>query len=71
MTWRERLDSMSFILGLVSLALAVVMGMHLEHLINGGDDGGGRHLGEVLVISALGLIAFVGSRYGARNPRNQ
>jgi hypothetical protein len=66
MTWRERLDSMSFILGLVSLGLAVVMGMHLEHLINGGDDSGGRHLGEVLLISVLGLLAFAGSRYGVR-----
>jgi hypothetical protein len=66
MTWCERLARMSFILGLASLALAVVMGMHLEHLISGGDDESGRHLGEVLLISGLGLLTFAGSRYGAR-----
>ncbi|MDC0034852.1 hypothetical protein OAJ44_00640 [Chloroflexi bacterium] len=42
-------------LGLMSLILAILGGMHLQHLV---DDGGGRHLGETIVL-ALGL--FVGS----------
>ena len=46
----------SLALGLISLTLALWGGIHLQHLIN---NGGGRHLGEtvVLIVLALGLYA--------------
>jgi hypothetical protein len=46
----------SLALGLISLTVALCAGIHLQHLIH---SGGGRHLGEtvVLVILALGLFA--------------
>jgi predicted membrane-bound spermidine synthase len=46
----------SLVLGLMSLAMAILGGMHLQHLVN---DGGGRHLGEavILIVLALGLLA--------------
>ena len=51
-----RLLLTSLALGLMSLAVAILGGMHLQHLVN---DGGGRHLGEavVLIVLALGLLA--------------
>ena len=42
--------------------MASSMGMHLLHLL---DDGGGRHVGEVLVPIVLTLALFAGSWYGA------
>ena len=68
MNWRETLRRMSLILGLVSLALATSMGIHVEHLL---DDGGGRHVGEVVVFIVLALSAFAGSWYGARQATRQ
>ena len=46
----------SVALGLISLTVAVWGGIHLQHFIN---NGGGRHLGEtvVLIVLALGLYA--------------
>lgn len=63
MNWGDALRRVSLILGLVSLALATAIGIHAQHLI---DDGGGRHVGEVLVFIVLSLLAFAGSRYGSR-----
>lgn len=63
MNWRDALRRTSLILGLVSLALASSFGIHLQHLL---DDGGGRHVGEVLVFIVLALAVFVSSWYGAR-----
>ena len=63
MNWSDALRRVSLILGLVSLALATSIGIHAQHLI---DDGGGRHVGEVLVFIVLSLSAFAGSRYGSR-----
>lgn len=63
MNWSDGLRRASLILGLVSLALATSTGIHVQHLIN---DGGGRHVGEVLVFTVLALLAFAGSRYGSR-----
>ena len=37
----------SLALGLISLTVALLGGIHLQHLIN---DGGGRHLGETVVL---------------------
>ena len=46
----------SLALGLISLTLALLGGIHLQHLIS---NGGGRHLGEtvVLIVLALGMFA--------------
>ena len=51
------------LLGLVSLALAILAGMHLQHLV---DDGGGRHLGEVVVLLILTLVLFSGSMWACQ-----
>ena len=48
----------SLALGLMSLAVAILGGMHLQHLVN---DGGGRHLGEAVVLIVLALGLFAGS----------
>ena len=65
MNWRNTLRRTSLILGLISLALASSIGIHAQHLL---DDGGGRHVGEVLVFIVLALSVFAGSWYGARQP---
>ena len=48
----------SLALGLISLTVALLAGIHLQHLIN---DGGGRHLGETVVRIVLALGLFAGS----------
>ena len=48
----------SLALGLMSLVVAILGGMHLQHLVN---DGGGRHLGEAVVLIVLALGLFAGS----------
>ena len=48
----------SLALGLISLTAALLGGIHLQHLIN---DGGGRHLGETVVLIVLALGLFAGS----------
>ena len=53
----------SLVLGLISLALAILAGMHLQHLV---DDGGGRHLGEVVVFLILALVLFSGSMWACQ-----
>ena len=50
----------SLVLGLMSLAAAILGGMHRHHLV---DDGGGRHLGEVVVLIILALVLFTGSMW--------
>ena len=67
MNWRDILRRTSLILGLISLALASSFGIHLEHLL---DDGGARHVGEVVVFIVLAVSVFAGSWYGARLARN-
>ena len=64
MNWRNTLRRTSLILGLISLALAASLGIHVQHLL---DDGGGRHVGEVLVFIVLALSVFAGSWFGARH----
>ena len=56
----------SLLLGLVSLALAILAGMHLQHLV---DDGGGRHLGEVVILLILALGLFAGSVWACQRER--
>ncbi len=51
------------LLGLMSLAVAILAGMHLQHLV---DDGGGRHLGEVVVLLILALVLFSGSMWACQ-----
>ena len=63
MNWRNLLRRTSLILGLISLALALWAGIHLQHLI---DDTGGRHAGETVVMLALAILVFGASWYGAR-----
>lgn len=50
-------------LGLTSLTVALLGGIHLQHLI---DDGGGRHLGEAIVLILLALGLFVGAVWACR-----
>mgnify|MGYP001215061244 FL=1 len=56
----------SLVLGLMSLAVAILGGMHLQHLV---DDGGGRHLGEVVVLLILALGLFAGSVWACQRER--
>ena len=58
MNRNRRLLLTSLALGLMSLAVAILGGMHLQHLVN---DGGGRHLGEAVVLIVLALGLFAGS----------
>ena len=48
----------SLALGLISLTVALLGGIHLQHLIN---NGGGRHLGETVVLIVLAFGLFAGS----------
>jgi hypothetical protein len=48
----------SLALGLISLTVALLGGIHLQHLIN---NGGARHLGETVVLIVLALGLFAGS----------
>ena len=54
----RRLLLIGVLLGLMSLTLAILAGMHLQHIV---DDGGGRHFGETIVLLVLALGLFVGS----------
>ena len=56
----------SLTLGLISLAVALLGGIHLQHLIN---NGGGRHLGEAVVLIVLALGLFAGSVWACRQER--
>ena len=67
MTWRNVLHRTSLILGLISLALALWAGTHLQHLI---DDAGNRHAGETLGALVIALLVFVACWYGARFQTN-
>jgi membrane-anchored glycerophosphoryl diester phosphodiesterase (GDPDase) len=67
LNWPNVLQRTSLLLGLVSLALAISLGMHIQHLL---DDRGARHVGEVLVFVILTLLTFAGSWYGARQDTN-
>ena len=63
MTWRNVLHRTSLILGLISLALALWAGIHLQHLL---DDAGNRHAGETVVALVIALLVFTACWYGAR-----
>mgnify|MGYP001081763970 CR=1 FL=1 len=63
MTWRNVLHRTSLILGLISLALALWAGIHLQHLI---DDEGNRHVGETVVLLVIALLVFLACWFGAR-----
>jgi len=54
------------VLGLMSLAVAILGGMHLQHLV---DDGGGRHLGEAVILIVLALGLFAGSVWACQRER--
>ena len=62
--WRGLLQRTSLVLGLISLALALWIGTHVQHLL---DGGGGRHAGETLVAIVLALLVFSASWYGVRS----
>ena len=53
----------SLVLGLMSLTVALLAGIHLQHLI---DDGAGRHLGEAIILIILALGLFAGSVWACR-----
>ena len=65
MNWRSALKRFSLVIGFISLVLALLGGIHLQHLL---DDAGGRHAGETLVALLLALLTFAGGWYGARQP---
>ena len=56
----------SLALGLISLTVALWGGIHLQHLIN---NGGGRHLGEAVVLIVLALGLFAGSVWACQRER--
>jgi len=56
----------SLVLGLISLMMALLGGIHLQHLIN---NGGGRHLGETIVLIVLALGLFAGSVWACQRER--
>ena len=58
MNTNRRLPLIGILLGLIALILAILGGMHLQHIV---DDGGGRHFGETIVLLVLSLGLFVGS----------
>ena len=66
MNRNRRLLLTSLALGLMSLAGAILGGMHLQHLVN---DGGGRHLGEAVVLIVLALGLFAGSVWACQRER--
>ena len=66
MNRNRRLLLTSLALGLMSLAVAILGGMHLQHLV---DDGGGRHLGETVVLIVLALGLFAGSVWACQQER--
>ena len=53
----------SLVLGLISLTVALLAGIHLQHLI---DDGASRHLGEAIILIILALGLFAGSVWACR-----
>ena len=57
----------SLVLGLMSLAVAILAGMHLQHLI---DDGHSRHLEEIIVLLIVALVLFTGSMWACQRKRN-
>lgn len=63
MNWRDVLHRTNLILGLISLVLALLGGMHLQHLL---DDAGNRHVGETVVALVFALLVFAAAWYGAR-----
>ncbi len=66
MNRNRRLLLTSLALGLISLTVALLGGLHLQHFIN---DGGGRHLGETLVLIVLALGLFAGSVWACKRER--
>ena len=66
MNRNRRLLLTSLALGLMSLAVAILGGMHLQHLVN---DGGGRPLGEAVVLIVLALGLFAGSGWACQRER--
>ena len=56
----------SLALGLISLTVALLGGIHVQHLIN---NGGGRHLGEAAVLIVLALGLFAGSVWACQRER--
>ena len=62
----------SLALGLISLMVALLGGIHLQHIIdNGGASahGSGRHLGETVVFIVLALGLFTGSVWACQRER--
>ena len=56
----------SLALGLTSLTMALCAGIHLQHLIH---SGGGRHMGETVVLIVLALGLFAGSAWACQRER--
>ena len=62
----------SLALGLISLMMALLSGIHLQHFIeidSGFANGGGRHLGEVVVLIVFALGLFAGSVWAGQRER--
>ena len=65
---RILLTSVALALGLISLVAALLGGIHLQHLI---EDGGGRHLGETVVLIVLALGLFGSSVWTCQREREE
>lgn len=57
----------SLVTGLISLVLAVLTGMHLQHLL---DVRSAQHMAESVVLGVHTLVFFGASRFGARRQSN-
>jgi heme/copper-type cytochrome/quinol oxidase subunit 4 len=66
MNGNRTLKLISIALGLISLMMTLLAGIHLQHLIN---NGGGRHLGEAVVLIVLALGLFAGSVWVCQRER--
>jgi hypothetical protein len=59
----------SLALGLISLMVALLGGIHLQHITDNGGvsaHGSGRHLGETVVLIVLALGLFAGSVWACK-----
>jgi predicted membrane-bound spermidine synthase len=63
MNWHVWLRRTSLVTGLISLVLAVLTGMHLQHLL---DVGSAQHIGESVGLGVHTLVFFGASSFGAR-----
>jgi hypothetical protein len=65
---KGRLLFTSMALGLISIAVAILGGIHLQHFM---EDGGVRHIGETLFLIVLALGLFMGAVWTCKQKREE